>query len=406
MMKKVWSLLIMLIVVLAPLSHMPANAEAVEADTEPEQQLKMQEPISFPDFSYNSTIEYLGTANGLLYFKVPYSGKSPRNEKKQMLLEYIVTINAKTNTIQWKLPIYGGFNYSDRTFFDEAGNLYCVIGAGLKQPSNETFLYSVSPKGVMKWQTLFPDFVDKISMINNKIIVTYRDEITAVNPDGKVAWKKSFKSRDAQKYSYWICEVASNEILTTKSEFYSAKSVSFDVFDQNLKKKFSFPLNSTSTVEQALKFNNDVYILKIKISKSTKQLVAVGANGKAKWTKKIDPTTATIYIVDGKLMFANNTGFYVLNGKGEQLNHTPLAPLSNSSLGYKVRLDDRYISILPDYMPEGKTALTVLDRKSYKTLYSFASPFTGGEQPVYYDELFIANDNLYMVYFNKLFPLK
>lgn len=105
-------------------------------------------------------------------------------------------------------------------------------------------------------------------------------------------------------------------------------------------------------------------------------------------------------------MFANNTGFYVLNGKGEQLNHTPLAPLSNSSLGYKVRLDDRYISILPDYMPEGKTALTVLDRKSYKTLYSFASPFTGGEQPVYYDELFIANDNLYMVYFNKLFPLK
>lgn len=86
MMKKVWSLLIMLIVVLAPLSHMPANAEAVEADTEPEQQLKMQEPISFPDFSYNSTIEYLGTANGLLYFKVPYSGKSPRNEKNRCFL--------------------------------------------------------------------------------------------------------------------------------------------------------------------------------------------------------------------------------------------------------------------------------------------------------------------------------
>lgn len=406
MMKKVWSLLIMLIVALAPLSHMSANAEAVEPDTGPEQQLKMQEPIPFPDFSYNSEINYLGTANGLLYFRVPLTSKNPRNEKGQLLQEHIITINAKTNKIQWKLPIYGGFKYSDRTFFDEAGNLYRVIGAGLKQPSNETFLYSISPKGVMKWQTLFPDFVDEISMINNKIIVTYRDEITAVNLDGKVAWKKSFKSKDVQKYSYWIREVTLNEILTTKSELYSAKLVSFDVFDWSLKKKFSFPLNSTSTVEQLLKLSNDLYILKIKISQNTTILVAIDANGKEKWTKKIDPTTAEIYIVDGKLMFANNIGFYVLNGKGEQLNHTPLAPLSNSSLGYKVRLDDRYISILPDYMPEGKTALTVLDRKSYKILYSFASPFIGGEGPVYYNELFIANDNLYMVYFNKLFPLK
>lgn len=398
MMKKVWSLLIMLIVALTPLSHMSANAEAVEPDTGPEQQLKMQEPIPFPDFSYNSKIEYLGTANGLLYFKVPYSGKSPRNEKKQMLLKYIVTINAKTNTIQWKTPIYGGFGYSERAFFDEAGNFYSVIGAGLKNPSNETFLYSISPKGVMKWQTLFPDFVDKISMINNKIIVTYKDEITAVNLDGKVAWKKSFKSKDV----YWFSEVTSNEILMTK---YNSKSRTIDVHDMSLKKKFSFPLNSTSTVEQLLKLNNDLYILKIKISQSTSQLVAIGANGKEKWTKKINSTTAEIYIVDGKLMFANNTGFYVLNGKGEQLNHTPLAPIFNNE-AYKVRLDNKYISILPVYIPVGKTALTVLDRKSYKTLYSFASPFTGGEQPVYYDELFIANDNLYMVYFNKLFPLK
>lgn len=406
MMKKVLSLLIMLIVALAPLSHMSANAEAVGPDTGAEQQLKMQDPIPFPDFSYNSKIEYLGTANGLLYFKVPYSGKSPRNEKKQMLLDYIVTINAKTNTIQWKVPIYGGFGYGARAFFDEAGNFYSVIGAGLKSPSNETFLYSISPKGVMKWQTLFPDFVFELSIINNKIIVTDRDEITAVNLDGKVAWKKNFSSKDTQKYSYWICDVTSNEILVLKTELYSAKPVSFDVFDWNLKKKFSLPLQSTTKIGQILKLNNDLYILEKKISQSTSQLVAIGANGKEKWTKKIAPTTNKSYILDGKLMFFNKTGFYVLNGNGEQLNHTPLAPLPNSSLGYKIRLDDKHISIVPELRPEGKTALTVLDRKSYKTLYSFASPFRGGEQPVYYDDLFIANDNLYMVYSSKLFPLK
>jgi hypothetical protein len=192
--------------------------------------------------------------------------------------------------------------------------------------------------------------------------------------------------------------IAADEVLTLK---YNTKgqSVSFDVHDWNLKMKFSFPLNPNSTVEQALKLTNEIYVLTIKISQSTTQLVAVGANGKEKWTRKIDPTTAKVYIADGKLLFANNSGFYVLSGSGEQLMHTPLSPIPGQGIAYRLRIDDKYISISPDSRMNVKTALTVLDRKSYKTLYSFACPFDGGEQPdVNFDDFLLINGKFYMVY--------
>ena len=244
-------------------------------------------------------------------------------------------------------------------------------------------------------------------MVNNKLIVYGDSMISAVNLNGTIAWSKSFTSKGMQPANF-MRGIAAEEVLTLK---YNTKGqpVSFDVHDWNLKKKSSFPLNPNSTVEQALKLNNEIYVLKIKISESTTQLVAVGANGKEKWTRKIDPTTANVYIVDGKLLFANNSGFYVLSGSGEQLIHTPLSPISFKGIAYRLRIDDKYISITPDNGMNVKTALTVLDRKSYKTLYSFACPFKDGEQPaVYFDDFFLVNGKFYMIYSSvyQLIPLQ
>ncbi|WP_042199716.1 PQQ-like beta-propeller repeat protein [Paenibacillus camerounensis] len=405
-MKKILSLLIVCMVIFLPLIHIPAaTAEAVNPDTGTEQSLEMLDPITFPVASHS--YDYLGTANGLLYFRAPITGNNPRNAKGQLLQQYIVTINAKTNKVQWKLPVYGGFKLGNHAFFDEAGNLYSVIGAGLKQFSNETFVYSVSPKGTIQWQTLYPERISIHNMVNNKLIVYGESMISAVNLKGTIAWTKSFTSKGMQPANF-MRGIAANEVLTLK---YNTKgqSVSFDVHDWNLKKKSSFPLNATSTVEQALKLNNETYVLNIKISQSTSQLVAVGANGKEKWTKKIDPTTAKVYIADGKLLFANNSGFYVLSGSGEQLLHIPLSPIPVNGITYRLRIDDKYISISPDNGMNLKTALTVLDRKSYKTLYSFACPFDGGEQPdVLFDDFILVNGKFYLIYSNlyQLIPLK
>lgn len=403
LMKKVWSLLMVLIVIAAAPGHKPASAEAVVPDTDSQQSLEQQDPIDFAVAmnEYN----YLGTANGLLYFKAPLRSKNPRNAKGQLLQEYVITVNAKTNKVEWQLPIYGGFKFVERTFFDKAGNLYSVVGAGLKQSSNETFLYSISPKGTMNWQTLFPDTLEIDGLINNKLFVHGQSTVYAVNLNGTVAWSKSFERKKMQA-SHDVGGVALNEILTLKYNS-QHKAVSFDVLDWNLKTKLSYPLTASSTVEQSLKLNKEIYILKIKKSESTTLLAAIGTDGKQKWTKGIDPTTKQIYILDGKLLFANNKGFYVLNGSGEQLNHTPLAPMPYKGFGYRVRMDDKYISISFDGRIQTNTALTVLDRKSYKTLYSFAYPFEGGEQPdIYFDDFFLANGKLYMLYNYQLIPLK
>ncbi|WP_150265574.1 hypothetical protein [Paenibacillus tepidiphilus] len=402
-MRKVWSLLIVLIVIAAPLDHKPASAEAAVPDTGLQQSLEQQDPIDFvvATDEYN----YLGTANGLLYFKAPLWSKNPRNAKGQLLQEYVITVNAKTNKVEWKLPIYGGFKFVERTFFDKAGNLYSVVGAGLKQSSNETFLYSISPKGTMNWQTLFPDTLEIDGLINNKLFVHGRTTVYAVNLNGTVAWSKSFERKKMQA-SHDVGGVTSNEILTLKYNS-QHKAVSFDVLDWNLKTKLSYPLTASSTVEQSLKLNKEIYILKIKKSESTTLLAAIGTDGKQKWTKGIDPTTKQIYILDGKLLFANNKGFYVLNGNGEQLNHTPLAPMPYKGFGYRVRMDDKYISISFDGRIQTKTALTVLDRKSYKMLYSFAYPLQVEGQPaIHYDDIFFTQDRFFRVYDNQLIPFK
>ncbi|MHA6531224.1 hypothetical protein [Paenibacillus sp. BAC0078] len=402
-MKKLLSFLIVLLVALVPMNPMPAAAEAVTPVAGTEQQLKQQDPINFPVSTYG--YKYLGTANGLLYFKEPLLSKNPRNAKGQMLQEYVVTINAKTNKVEWELPIYGGFKFGDRAFFDMAGNLYSLVGAGLKQFSNETFLYSISPKGTMNWEVIFPRPLEIDSLINNKLFVHDNSSVYAVNLNGTVAWSKSFE-RERMQPSHYLSGVALNEILTLK---YNSQHIaaSFDVLDWNLKKKISYPLNTSSIVEQALKLNNDTYILKIKKSESTTLLAAIGTDGKVKWTKGIDPTTNILYIVDGKLLFANNKGFYALNGSGEQLNHTPLAPISVKGIAYRLRLDDKYISISSDYRIETKTALTVLDRKSYKTLYSFAYPLKVGEKPeIYFDDIFFTQGKFFTVYNYQLIPFQ
>ncbi|OKP94718.1 hypothetical protein [Paenibacillus sp. P32E] len=402
-MKRIPSLLIMLMSVLVLLSPMPAAAEAVNPGTGTEPQLEQQDPINFPVSTYG--YKYLGTANGLLYFKEPLLSKNPRNTKGQMLQEYVVTINPKTNKVEWELPIYGGFKFGDRAFFDKAGNLYSLVGAGLKQFSNETFLYSISPKGTMNWEVIFPRPLEIDSLINNKLFVHDNSSVYAVNLNGTVAWSKSFE-REKMQPSHFLSGVALNEILTLK---YNSQHIeaSFDVLDWNLKKKISYPLNANSTVEQALKLNNDIYILKIKKSESLTLLAAIGTDGKVKWTKGIDPTTNRLYVVDGKLLFANNKGFYVLNGSGEQLNHTPLAPIPVKGIAYRLRLDDKYISITSDSRIETKTALTVLDRKSYKTLYSFAYPLKVGEQPaIYCDDIFFSQGRFFTVYNDQLIPFK
>ncbi|MGN7762870.1 hypothetical protein [Paenibacillus sp. 22594] len=402
-MKRIPSLLIMLMSVLVLLSPMPAAAEAVNPGTGTEPQLEQQDPINFPVSTHG--YDYLGTANGLLYFKEPLWSKNPRNDKGQMLQEYIVTINAKTNKVEWQLPIYGGFKFGERVCFDKAGNLYSIVGAGLKQFSNETLLYSISPKGTMNWEVIFPRMVEIDSLINNKLFVHDNSSVYAVNLNGTVAWSKSFESERMQP-SHFISGVAANEVLTLKSNT-KGQSVSFDVHDWNLKKKTSFPLNAYSTVEQALKLDNDTYILKIKKSESTTLLAAIGIDGKAKWTKGIDPTTNRLYVLDGKLLFANNKGFYVLNGSGEQLNYTPLAPIPVRAISYRLRMDDKYISISSDSSMNVKTALTVLDRKSYKTLYSFAYPLKVGEQPaIYFDDILFTQGRFFTVYNYQLIPFK
>ncbi|OKP83989.1 hypothetical protein A3844_20645 [Paenibacillus helianthi] len=402
-MKRIPSLLIMLMSVLVLLSPMPAAAEAVNPGTGTEPQLEQQDPINFPVSTYG--YKYLGTANGLLYFKEPLLSKNPRNTKGQMLQEYVVTINPKTNKVEWELSIYGGFKFGDRAFFDKAGNLYSLVGAGLKQFSNETFLYSISPKGTMNWEVIFPRPLEIDSLINNKLFVHDNSSVYAVNLNGTVAWSKSFE-REKMQPSHFLSGVALNEMLTLK---YNSQHIeaSFDVLDWNFKKKISYPLNANSTVEQALKLNNDIYILKIKKSESLTLLAAIGTDGKVKWTKGIDPTTNRLYVVDGKLLFANNKGFYVLNGSGEQLNHTPLAPIPVKGIAYRLRLDDKYISITSDSRIETKTALTVLDRKSYKTLYSFAYPLKVGEQPaIYFDDIFFSQGRFFTVYNDQLIPFK
>lgn len=402
-MKRISSLLIMLMSVLLLLSPIPAAAETVDPSAATERHLEQQDPINFPVSTYG--YKYLGTANGLLYFKEPLLSKNPRNAKGQMLQEYVVTINPKTNKVEWELPIYGGFKFGDRAFFDKAGNLYSLVGAGLKQFSNETFLYSISPKGTMNWEVIFPRPLEIDSLINNKLYVHDNSSVYAVNLNGTVAWSKSFE-REKMQPSHYLSGVALNEVLTLK---YNSQHIeaSFDVLDWNLKKKISYPLNANSTVEQALKLNNDIYILKIKKSESTMLLAAIGTDGKVKWTKEIDPTTNRLYNVDGKLLFANNKGFYVLNGNGEQLNHTPLAPIPVRAISYRLRVDDKYISITADSRIETKTALTVLDRKSYKTLYSFAYPLKVGEQPaIYFDDILFTQGKFFTVYNYQLIPFQ
>ena len=403
-MKKIWSLLIVLMVVLVPLSHIPAaTAEAVNPAEGTEPQLEQLDPINFPVSTYG--YKYLGTASGLLYFKEPLLSKNPRNAKGQMHQEYVVTINPKTNKVEWELPVYGGFKFGDRAFFDKAGNLYSLVGAGLKQASDETFLYCISPKGTMKWEVLFPRSLEIDGLINNQLFVHDNSSVYAVNLSGTVAWSKSFE-REKMQPSHFLSGVALNEILTLKYNSQHIES-SFDVMDWNLKKKLSYPLNANSRVEQALKLDNGTYILKIVKSKSTTLLAAIGTDGKAKWTKGIDPTTAILYNVDGKLLYANNKGFYVLNGSGEQLNHTPLSPIAVKGISYRLRLDDKYISISADSRIETKTALTVLDRKSYKMLYSLPYPLKVGEQSkIYFDDIFFTLNSFYAVYDYQLIPFK
>ncbi|AIQ45413.1 hypothetical protein R70723_05500 [Paenibacillus sp. FSL R7-0273] len=403
-MKKILSLLIVLMVVVVPLSYIPAAAaEAVNPADGTERQLERQTPINFPVATYG--YKYLGTANGLLYFKEPLLSKNPRNAKGQMLQEYVVTINSKTNKVEWELPIYGGFKFGDRAFFDKAGNLYSLVGAGLKQFSDETFLYCISPKGTLKWEVIFPRSLEIDGLINNQLFVHDNSSVYAVNLNGTVAWSKSFE-RPKMQPSHFLSGVALNEILTLKYNSQHIES-SFDVLDWNLKKKLSYPLSASSRVEQALKLNNDTYILKIKKSKSTTLLVAIGTDGKAKWTKGIDPTTNILYIVDGKLLYANNKGFYVLNGSGEQLNHTPLSPIGVTGIFYRLRLDDKYISITVDGRIETQTALTVLDRKSYKTLYSLPYPLKVGEESkIYFDDILFTQNSFYTVYDDQLIPIK
>ncbi|MNE65813.1 hypothetical protein D3C80_1613250 [compost metagenome] len=111
--------------------------------------------------------------------------------------------------------------------------------------------------------------------------------------------------------------------------------------------------------------------------------------------------------MDGKLLYANNKGFYVLNGSGEQLNHTPLSSIGVTGIFYRLRLDDKYISITVDGRIETQTALTVLDRKSYKTLYSLPYPLKAGEQSkIYFDDILFTQNSFYTVYDNQLIPLK
>ncbi|WP_438495654.1 outer membrane protein assembly factor BamB family protein [Paenibacillus sp. IHBB 3054] len=401
-MKKAMKLVCALILIFVSLQYPPASAEAVNPSSQKEQKLEKQGEIQFgiSSVEYN----YLGTVNGLMYFKVPLYGHNPRNEKGQMLQEYIVAVNPQTFTIQWKLSIYGGYKLGAGVFFDQAGNLYGVVAAGLKQFSNETYLYSISPKGKLNWQVLFPENVQIYGLANNRLIVYDDSRVTAVNLNGTVAWKKDL-SKIKGLASNSIRTVVLNEYLTLNYNN-EGRALSFDVIDWNLKKKMSYPLNKNWTVEQVEKLNQETYIAKVAESKTKSLLVAVDKTGKQKWTKSIDPTTDAIYIVDGKLLFANNTGFYAMNAAGEQLYHSALNPLV-SNAAYRLRIDSKYINISPKHTMNTETALTVMDRKSYALVYSFANPLVIEEsQPgVTYDDLFFANNRFYMIYAYQLIQL-
>ncbi|WP_379135768.1 PQQ-binding-like beta-propeller repeat protein [Paenibacillus sp. sgz500958] len=397
-MKKILGIFYVLIILVVTLQYTPVSAETVGG-----QGVNLKEQWSLPFNSY-SEIDYVGTGpSGLMYFSIPVWSKPPRNAKGQYLRQTIVAVNPDKRAIQWKYPVYGGALIDQKFYIDKDGNLHGVIDTGLKQFSRDMDVYSISPEGKLNWRITLANYLVISGKVNDKLLV-YDDvsNVYAIDSKGKLAWKRELSTtKDLANSS--IKRVQGNEYVLLKSNA-KAESLSLDFLDWNMNKIMSFPTNKNWNVIQVEKLNSELNIAKIVVSQSSVLLVAFDNKGKQKWTKAIDSSIDTAYtqpvhVLDGNLVFTTDSGFYAINSSGKVLNHLVLSPMKN--IGYKLRVDDKYISISSDY---GSNGLTVVDRVSYKTVFTLPNPikFEETQTDYYYDDAFFANNKLYMVSDSKL----
>lgn len=358
-------------------------------------------------------LKYLGArSDGVFYLAT--SGNKTRNSEGKWLHNYVLAVNPSTLKVVWKQEIYGSFGFPvEKSFIVKDNQVYGAVGFNPRATANGSKFYMLDSAGKQKWEVVLDGFVHMHGFVNDKLLVYNEDVAYAIDKKGKVAWKKEIPKTGPSEYKSIKNLYNGGYILESSSGRYNFAEIT----DWNMKTKIRYTLPEKNSLREVQPFGKDLYVVQIQLSDKKQLLVAIDQKGQTKWKRSIDSSTNRIYVLDGKLMFANNAGFFVLNAKGETLHHSPLDPLDPlpGSYSYVLESDkDRiYLHSLTLSQPLSNY-MYVYDRKTFALLESFGNPtnrikdpdYEDSETGTYYDALFYDKDQLYVLIFNNLKKLK
>ncbi|NGZ77653.1 Mbeg1-like protein [Saccharibacillus alkalitolerans] len=301
----------------------------------------------------------------------------------------------------------------EKSFIVKDDQVYGAVGFNPRAMANGSKFYKLDSAGKQRWEVVLDGFVYMHGFVNDKLLVYNQDAAYAIDKNGKVAWKKEIPKNGASEYKSIKNLYNGGFILATSSGRHNFAEIT----DWNMKTKIRYTLPEKNFLRGVQPFGKDLYVVQIQQSDNKQLLVAIDQKGQTKWKRSIDSSTNRLYVLDGKLMYANNAGFFALNAKGETLHHSPLDPLDPlpGSYSYVLEADkDRiYVHSLTLAHPLSNY-MYVYDRKTLTLSESFGNPtkriqdpdYEDSETGTYYDALFYDKDQLYVLIFNNLKKLK
>lgn len=360
-----------------------------------------------------SELRYLGSRpDGVFYLGT--SGNGTRDSQGKWMYNYVLAVNPNTSKVLWKHAVYGSFGFLlKNSFVMEDGRIYGAVGFNPRPMSNGTKFYALNAAGKQEWEVVIDGFAYIHGFVNGKLLVYGSDAAYAIDKQGNIVWKKEVPKSTGAGYKGIRNLYDGGYVLSGSSGRYPLAEIT----DWNMKTQVRYILPENSGLLSVKPFGKDLYIAHIELSNEKQLLVAIDAKSKVKWTRSVDPTTGDFSILDGKLMFANNTGFYVLDNKGTTVRHIKVDLLPNV-YAYELEADQDRIVLRSSILAYPlESYLRVYDRKTFALLESLGNPSLRIQDPAwkesesgsYYDALFYVGDQLYAsIYGNlkKLNPIK
>ncbi|MCM3133147.1 PQQ-binding-like beta-propeller repeat protein [Paenibacillus polysaccharolyticus] len=344
-------------------------------------------------------LHYLGSRpDGVFYLGT--SGNGTRNSQGNRLRNYVLAVNPNTSKVLWKHAVYGSFGFQlKNSFVMEDGRIYGAIGFNPRPMSSGTKFYALNAAGKQEWEVVVNEFAYLHGFVNGKLLVYSSDAAYAIDKQGKIIWTKKVPASSGAEYKVIQHLYDGGYVLSSSSGRYHLAEIT----DWNMKTQVRYVIPENSRLLKVKPFGKDLYIAHIELSNKKQLLVAIDAKSQVKWTRSVDPTTGDFSILDGKLMFANNTGFYVLDNKGTTVRHIKVDLLPNV-YSYELEADkDRIVlrSSILSYPLD--SYLRVYDRKTFVLLETLDNPSLRIQDPAskesesgsYYEALFYVGHQLY-----------